>query len=181
MGEKAHGLYHNILRRVRAPLVLRLHLVSCLLPPSIVVKCGGVVLRVVVCVVVLVVSCVVRCCSCCVFVCVTCFSSYNCCCDIFSGCANVFRAWCKYLTVQDGRGGARTLPRHSSSRASRRWARPRRCAAILRWLLADTHLGNRSRAERWNGCGARYVSLYICMDTYIEMYIDIWIYKYIWI
>jgi len=43
-------------------------------PPSIVVKCGGVVvLRVVVCGVVLVVSCVVWCCSCCVFVCVTCF------------------------------------------------------------------------------------------------------------
>jgi len=34
-------------------------------PPSIVVKCGGVVLRVVVCGVVLVMSCL-RCCSCCV-------------------------------------------------------------------------------------------------------------------
>jgi len=66
-------------------------------PPSIVVKCGGVVLRVVVCGVVLVVSCVVSfllcvcvcdlflflraalklCCSCCVFVCMTVFSSYR--------------------------------------------------------------------------------------------------------
>jgi len=52
---------------------------------SIVVKCGGVVLHVVVCGVVLVVSCVVvlflscrvLCCSCCVFVCVTCFSSHR--------------------------------------------------------------------------------------------------------
>jgi len=40
-------------------------------------KCGGVVLRVVVCGVVLVVSCVVWCCSCCAFVCVTCFSTYR--------------------------------------------------------------------------------------------------------
>jgi len=46
-------------------------------PPSIVVECGGVILRVVVCGVVHVVSCVVWCCSCCVFVRVTCFSSYS--------------------------------------------------------------------------------------------------------
>ena len=45
-------------------------------PPSIVVKCAGVVLRVFLCVV-LVVSCVVWCCSCRMFVCVTCFSSYS--------------------------------------------------------------------------------------------------------
>jgi len=42
--------------------------------PSIVVKRGGVILRVVVCGDVLVVPCVVWFCSCCVFVCVTCFS-----------------------------------------------------------------------------------------------------------
>ena len=40
-------------------------------------KCGGVVLRVVVCGVILVVSCVVWWCSCCAFVCVTCFSCYR--------------------------------------------------------------------------------------------------------
>ena len=68
-------------------------------PPSIVVRCGGAVLRVVVCGVVLVVSCVVVvwccscrvvccvvvvlfllchvvCCSCCMSVCVTCLSSH---------------------------------------------------------------------------------------------------------
>jgi len=46
-------------------------------PLSIIVKCGGVVLLVIVCGVVLVVSFIVWCYSCCVFVRVACFSSYR--------------------------------------------------------------------------------------------------------